>query len=298
VETPQDETVETFAFVDQLWGRSATVHGYGGTGTEDPNLDYDLAGANLAGGPYHYRAAVTTGGPCASAVFAVTRNGADVGTAVCGQSFTDVVDGVNVTFRIDGGGAAAYAVGDAYAFVVWDGSGDGSIGKQLVLQQDGDRLTVPLGTRLVLRGESPDANVTTVTRGSTGGYQVVVDGTIDANAYAFEHLGGTGQSAGLVLNGSATILSLDHGAFDRFAVPAAGATAFVQVDAALIGSGTPTRELVGMRFDNATGFATCNLNAIGTATGFWQITATGTFAGEGHDCAAGAPDDTPGRFAW
>jgi hypothetical protein len=218
--------------------------------------------------------------------------------ARCGETFTDVVDGVGVRFRIDGGAPAAYVPGDAYAFVVWDASGDGGVAKRLVVQQDGDRLSVPVGTRLELKGEGPGVNATGVTRGGTGGYQVVIDGAIDANAYVFEYLGGTGQSAGLVLNASATMVSLDDGAFDRFAVPGAAASAFVRVDGALIGDGTPSRQLTGMGFDNATGFATCNLDAMGSATGFWQIGATGGFAGEDHDCAADAADDTPGRFSW
>jgi hypothetical protein len=295
-ETPQDETVETFAFADPLWTRSATVHGYRGSGTEDLNLDYALAGANLAGGPYHYRAVAATGGTCGAAAFAVTRNGTAVGTAHCGVPFTDPATGV--AFRIDGGSPTAYAVGDTYAFVTWDAAGDGGVAKQLVMQQDGDRLTVPAGARLVLRGSGPGTNVTTITRGDAGGYQVVVDGAIDANAYAFSFLGGTGQSAGLVLNATAMIVSLDNGAFDGFAVAPGGVAAFVQVDAALIGSGTPSRQLVGMQFENSTGLATCNLNSVGSASGFWQIAASGSFAGEAHDCAGGEADGTPGNFDW
>jgi hypothetical protein len=53
-----------------------------------------------------------------------------------------------------------------------------------------------------------------------------------------------------------------------------------------------------MQFENSTGLATCNLNSVGSASGFWQIAASGSFAGEAHDCAGGEADGTPGNFDW
>jgi len=298
-ETPQDESKAAYNYANNLWEKSASHHGYSGTGTEDSNLNYDLSGATLSGGPYHYRATAKTAGTaqCATAAeFDVYRNNVDVGDATCGSFFTDSATGVS--FTIDGG-ATGYAVGDSYTFTVWDASGDSSTQKSVTMMQDKDTFTAPLSTTLELRGAATGLNPTLITRGGTGGYQFAIDGTLDANSYQFDYLGGTGQSAGLLLNSNSTITSLDNGNFDNFGVGSGSADAFIEVASSLIGSSTPALVLTGMNFANTTSSAECNLNAVGSAAGYWEIqNATGALSGESFDCAGGAADPDPGQIKW
>lgn len=296
VETPQDESKAVFNYANNLWEKSASRHGYTGTGTEDTNLDYDLTTADLSGGPYNYRATVKTAGNCGTAVFDVFRNNVDIGDATCGTQFTDST--TNVKFKIDGG-ATSYVVGDSYTFNVWDGSNDANTEKTVTMMQDKDMFTVPISTSLELKGQLPLTNVTQVTRGSTGGYQFTINGSFDANAFQFDYLGGTGQTAGLLLNSTATVTSLDNGSFNNFAVNNGTTDSFIQVNSALIGPGLPQKTITALNFDNATGNANCNLNSIGTATGFWEfLLSTGAFSGESFDCANGVADPDPGNFKW
>lgn len=296
-ETPQDESKAQYNYADGLWAKSASHHGYSGTGTEDANLDYDLTTADLSGGPYHYRVTVKTAGNCSTAVFDVFRNNVDAGDASCGVQFTDATTAVK--FKVDGGGTA-YVVGDSYTFNVWDTSGDSDTQKAVTMKQDKDTFTVPAGTTLELKGLAT-TTPTLVTRGGTGGYQFSVSGTLDSNGYKFDYLGGTGQNAGLVLNSGSTITSLDNGSFDNFAVNNGTADAFVQVDSSLLGASTTAPSLIvtGINFENTTGNANCNLNASGSAAGFWEsLLYTGVFAGESFDCANGSADADPGNFKW
>jgi parallel beta-helix repeat protein len=295
-ETPQNESSALFNYADNLWEKSASHHGYIGVGTEDTNLDYDLSSSNLVAGPYHYRATVKTAGNCPSAVFDVFRNGINVGTATCGSQFVDSTS--QVKFKIDGGNSAAYTVGDSYTFNVWDASNDSGTQKNVTLMADKTTFTVPTTATLELKGQGPMLNVTKVTRGNTGGYQFVVNGNLNANSYQFDYLGGTGQTAGIILNNSANIVSLDNGSFNNFAVNN-GADSFIQVDSALIGSGTPQKSISGINFENTGSNANCNLNASGSASGYWEfLLSSGSFSGEGSDCANGVADPSPGNFKW
>ena len=298
-ETPQDESKAAYNYANNLWEKSASPHGYSGTGTEDSNLDYDLSSATLSGGPYYYRATVKTAGTanCGTAAeFDVYRNNVDVGDATCGSVFTDSTTGVS--FKIDGG-VTGYAVGDSYTFTVWDASGDSSTQKTVTLMQDKDTFTAPVSTTLELKGGTGGLNGTQVTRGGTGGYQFSVSGTVDANNYSFNYLGGTGQSAGLILNSGSTITSLASGNFDNFGVGSGSADAFIQVASSLIGSSTPALVLTGMNFANTSSSAECNLNAAGSAAGYWELQSfAGAFAGETSDCQNGSADPDPGNFVW
>ena len=298
-ETPQNESIAAYNYANNLWEKSASPHGYAGTGTEDSNLNYDLSTATLSGGPYHYRATVKTAGSanCATAAeFDVYRNNVDVGDATCGSTFTDATTGVS--FKIDGG-ATGYAVGDSYTFTAWDASGDSSTQKTVTMMQDKDTFTTPVSTTLELKGESASLNPTLITRGGTGGYQFAINGTLDADSYQFDYLGGTGQSAGLLLNSGSTIASLDNGSFDNFGVGSGSADAFVQVASSLIGSSTPALLISGTNFANSGSNAECNLNASGSAAGYWEFQSfTGAFAGENFDCQNGSADSDPGNFVW
>ena len=298
-ETPQDESKAAYNYANNLWEKSASPHGYSGTGTEDSNLEYDLSSATLSGGPYYYRATVKTAGTanCGTAAeFDVYRNNVDVGDATCGSVFTDSTTGVS--FKIDGG-VTGYAVGDSYTFTVWDASGDSSTQKTVTLMQDKDTFTAPVSTTLELKGGTGGLNGTQVTRGGTGGYQFSVSGTVDANNYSFNYLGGTGQSAGLILNSGSTITSLASGNFDNFGVGSGSADAFIQVASSLIGSSTPALVLTGMNFANTSSSAECNLNAAGSAAGYWELQSfAGAFAGETSDCQNGSADPDPGNFVW
>lgn len=211
-ETPQNESVVKFNYADNLWEKSASHHGYSGTGTEDTNLDYDLSTATLSGGPYHYRLTVKTGGNCAAAVFDVYRSNVDIGDATCGTQFTDST--TTVKFKVDGGGTA-YVIGDSYTFNVWDASSNTNVQKSITMMEDKGTFSVPTGATLELKGQSAGTNVTFITRGATGGYQFAISGTIDANAYQYDYLGGTDQTAGLVLNSGATVTSLSNGSYNN-----------------------------------------------------------------------------------
>lgn len=296
-ETPQNESVAKFNFADKLWGKSASAHGYYGTGTQDSDLNYDLTASNLSGGPYHYRAAVKTAGDCSSAVFDILRNNVDIGDVACGVQFTDQNTGVK--FQIDGGSSNAYIVGDTYTFNVWDGSNDANTQKTIIMMQDKGSFTVPSGATLELKGQPSTTNHTQITRSDTGGYQFTINGNLEAKDYQFDYLGGTGQSAGLILNNGATVTSLDNGIFNNFAVNNGTTNTFIQVNSALIGSGTPERIFSSLSFENATGHANCNLNSNGTTSGYWEfLLSQGSFGGEGFDCANGVPDSDPGKFQW
>lgn len=298
-ETPQNESAAAYNYARNLWGKSATPHGYSGTGSEDSNLNYDLSTADLSAGPYHYRATVKTAGTanCATpAVLDVFRNNVDVGDAICGSTFTDST--TNVSFKIDGG-ATGYAVGDSYTFVVWDASSDTNTQKTVNMMQDKDTFTVPSPRTLELKGQSTSTNPTLISRGASGGYQFSISGTLDASGYRFDHLGGTGQSAGLLLNSGATITSLGGGSFDNFGVGSGASDAFVQVASSLIGSSTPALLVSGINFANTGSNAECNLNAVGSAAGYWEFQSfAGAFSGETNDCQNGVADPDPGNFLW
>ncbi|OIO31152.1 hypothetical protein AUJ77_00575 [Candidatus Nomurabacteria bacterium CG1_02_43_90] len=157
-ETPQNESIEKYNYANNLWEKSTTQHYYSGTGTEDTNLDLDLSSANLSAGPYVYRASATTAGACTSAsTWNVIRydsqgNEASVGAALCGQQFTDTTNGVQVKFKIDGGTPTAYVYGNTYIFTVWDASNDSANQKTTQIMQNGNKITVALGTTLESKG--------------------------------------------------------------------------------------------------------------------------------------------------
>ena len=305
-ETPQNEAVDAFKYANNLWEKSATPHGYFGTGTEDSNLNYDLTTATLSGGPYHYRLVATSSAACTSALkFDVFRNTVAVGTASCGVEFTDSNGGVNTKFTIDGGTSTTYTAGDSYTFTVWDASNDTNTQKQIglftaVANQATSSISVPSGKTLELKGQSAGSNVTKVTRNEgSGGYKVEVAGTLDASNYSMEYLGNSiGQ--GLLLYNGATITSLNNGSFDNFAVNNGTGDSFIALNSDLVGAGQPSNVLDGLSFSNTNGNANCNVNATSTdATGFWEFTNyTGAFAGESTDCNDGAADPDPGQVKW
>lgn len=240
-ETPQDETTDKYNYANNVYEKSATAHGYSGTGTEDTDLNYDLSTADLSAGPYAYRLVVKTAGTanCASAaVLDVFRNGTDVGDATCGTQFTDSTGGVNVKFKVDGG-ATGYAIGDTYTFVAFAASGDTSTQKTVTFLNDGDSLTTPTGHALQLKGQDA-AHPTLISRASTGGYHLIVAGTIDAQYYQFSYLGGTNGANGLDLQSGATVTNLANGTFNNYQ-NVGGSDTYLKVDGSLVGTGTPAK---------------------------------------------------------
>ncbi|MFA6511982.1 MAG: right-handed parallel beta-helix repeat-containing protein [Patescibacteria group bacterium] len=308
-ETPQNEATDQFNYANDLWPDSFTPHGFSvgyGAGSEDTDLDYAVSGT--FGGDasaYSYRV-VCTAANCVStgSSWDVYRNGTLLtAKASTGSLYTDAqVDGStapSIQFKIDDAGTD-YTAGAMYTFVAWKASGDTSTQKAITMAQDGDKFTVASGRTLELKGNTGGANPTLITRGATGGYQFSVSGAIDADGYSFNYLGGASQASGLDINSGATVTSLDNGYFDNFGTNVGSADSFIDIDSSLIGSGTPTRSLYKVSFDNTTGYANCNINATGAdAAGYWEfLNSTGAFTGESYDCNDAAADGTPGQISW
>ena len=307
-ETPQNEAVDKFNYADNLWEKSATAHGYTGTGSEDSNLDYDLSTATLSAGPYSYLAIATSSGACAGRGFEVYRNAINIGTAYCGTQFTDSDN--SVKFKIDGGTPVNYAARDTYTFTVWDASNNTNVQKKIgMMTADGQSgtasstFTVSPGATLELKGQGAGSNLTEVTRaGTSDGYAFAVQsgGTIDASNYSFNYGGGTKQTAVLNLYDGATITSLDNGSFDNFAINNTATSSYIALHSGLIGTGQPSSIWDGLNFLDTNGNADCNVNATSTdATGYWEFTNyTGAFAGDTTDCNDGLADPDPGQLKW
>ncbi len=175
-ESPADESNAKYNFADVSWTANVTPHGYYGTGTEDSDLNYDISAADLSGGPYYYTLLCKTAGNGTTAVFDVYRNGSDIGDATAGTLFTDMTNGVNLKFKIDGGGSANYALYDIYSFAAYNGSGDTSTPKKLELAQNGDTFTIPGGKTLQAVGTSGVKSTITAANGVT--YALDISGTL------------------------------------------------------------------------------------------------------------------------
>ncbi|MCK5591598.1 MAG: right-handed parallel beta-helix repeat-containing protein, partial [Candidatus Pacebacteria bacterium] len=204
-ETPQIEATNKFNYADNLYEKSATAHGYSGTGTEDTDLDYDLSTATLSSGPYSYRAVAQAGGTANCAVptvFDIYRNNTDTGLdATCGVEFTDTSGSVNVKFKIDGG-ATAYVLGDTYTFTTWDASGDTSAQKVTTVQQADDTVTVGSGKTMEFDGDSGNLSTLNILT-ATNAYDLIVDGTLSGgNNDLFVSGNVTGSGTATLTSGS------------------------------------------------------------------------------------------------
>ncbi len=308
-ETPQTESTEQYNYANGLWSDSITPHTYKvgyGAGTEDTDIQLAFSGA-MGGdtGVYGYRVV------CNAANCVTTGSSWDVyrnetlltAKASTGTTYTDSqVDGAsapNVQFTI-GDAGTDYTAGATYTFVAWKGATDTNTQKTVKMMQDVDTFTVPSGTTLQLKGQSAGTNVTQVQRNTAGGYSFIVGGTIDADAYSFNHLGGTGQASGLDINSGATITSLDNGSFDNFATNVGTADSFIDIDSSIISTGTPSNVFDAIAFVNTGSNANCAVNATGAdAAGYIQFTgSTGTFGTESNDCNDGVADADPGQIKW
>jgi hypothetical protein len=301
-ETPQTESTEKYNYSNNSWEKSATENLYYGSGTLDTNLDYDLSSATLSSGPYVYHVEATTNNQvCASTTFAVYRNGTNVGTATCGSLFTDTNGSVNVKFKIDGGGASKYLVGDAYNFVVWDASGDTNTKKSVQMMSAGASYTVTSGTTAQFLGQSATANPTEITRGyPSGSWHMDVAGTINAQYYEMSYLGGTGGANGLDLQSGATVTNLADGLFTNYQDTGGASDTYIKVHGSLIGSGSPSKTFANLIFYRnssspdytvtETGGAPSNGNYwlldTATCTGWTTCEASDSDAGDG----AGSPN--------
>ncbi|MBI3115097.1 MAG: right-handed parallel beta-helix repeat-containing protein, partial [Candidatus Kerfeldbacteria bacterium] len=308
-ETPQDEDTEQYNYANNLWPDSITPHWYEvgyGAGTEDTDIQLAFNGAMGGDGSvYAYRVV------CNAANCVTTSDSWDVyrsGTlltakASTGTQYTDSqADGgsaPNVRFTI-GDAGTDYTAGATYTFVAYKNSGNTNTQKTITAMQNSDTFTVASGRTIELKGQSAGTNVSQVTRGATGGYSFIIGGTIDADAYSFNYLGGTGQASGLDINSGATITNLDNGSFDNFGTNVGTADSFIDIDSSLIGSGTPSAIYDAVSFTNTGSNANCAVNATGAdATGYIQFTgSTGAFGVEANDCNDGAADADPGQIKW
>lgn len=302
-ETPQTESTDTYNYANNLWEKSATAHFYAGTGTEDSDLNYDLSSASLSSGPYTYRlVSATNNQVCASTTFTVYRNNTNVGTATCGTQFTDSNASVNVKFTVDGGVATKYATGDAYVFTVWDASNDTSVQKRVQLMTTASGYTVPSGTTLQLKGQSATANQSEITRGfPAGGWHMDVAGTIDAQYYLVNYLGGTNGTAGLNLQAGATVTNLANGTFDNFQDTGGASDRYISVDGSLIGTGTPSKTFDGITFTQNAAVPTYSIRQAGgsPSTGnYWLFSSAvcnGWSTCEGSDSDTGDGAGSPNQ---
>ncbi|MFA6082134.1 MAG: hypothetical protein WC773_01800 [Patescibacteria group bacterium] len=169
-ETPQAEETDKYDYASNSWEKSASVHSYYGTGTEDTDLNYDLSTSDLSAGPYAYRASATD-----ATTFAIYRDEVSVGNATVGSTFTDTNAGVNVSFKIDGGSPTAYVVGDQYSFVVWDASGDTNTTKTVSPQQNDDTVTVAAATTMSFDGGASNHSTLSIASNS---FDLINNGTV------------------------------------------------------------------------------------------------------------------------
>ncbi|KXK07711.1 MAG: hypothetical protein UZ21_OP11001000933 [Microgenomates bacterium OLB22] len=279
-ETPQIEGTAAFNYADALWPDSFTPSMLTGTGTQD-SLEFSFSGGTLGGSANQYayaaRCKQTDCSTTTSAAWDVYRDGVDIGDADTASTFTDAT--TNVRFKIDDNGTN-YARGDLYLFAAYQDSGDSSTQKTLTMMQDADTFTVGSGETVELKGQSTDTNVTQVTR-SAGGYKFIIQsgGEIDASSYAFDYMGGTGQTIGLELQTGATVTNLDNGNFDNFVTDGTNTT-YISVASGIIDGGSLSWD--DMTFDDTTGFADFNVTLSGTPAACstqWSFYGAGTLGG-------------------
>lgn len=285
-ETPQLESTQKFNYSESLYADSFTPHIWFGTGAEQSSLSLNFNGSSMIGSLSHVLYRITYNGTN----WDVFKNETSIGTANKGGTYTDT--STNATFTAPNNGPAT---GDSYTFIAYKTSGDSSNQKTTSLMQDGNAILVTSGTILELKGQNASSNPSIITRGSTGGYHIDVGGTLDAQYYQVDYLGGTSGGTGLYLKTGATITNLANGTFNNF--QNVGSTdAFITIDGDVIGSGTPSKTWTAMSF---TGTGTPNpdtpeytfrMASTGNSN-YWNIenaTCTGWSACNGSESESGA----------
>ncbi|MFC1789478.1 hypothetical protein ACFLYY_00700 [Patescibacteria group bacterium] len=294
-ETPQDESTVNFNYASSTWEDSIVkVHfnDSGAASTKDTDLSFDF-GTGFATSAASYR--VTYNGT----YWTVYRDENNIGTTTSGTEFDDSTSSLKFTIQE---GGSVYTTNDTYTFVAFVGSDNADEQKYLNMMQNGDIFTVPYNTTLEMIGTS--TATTTISRDpatSTGGYHFDIEGTINANYYEFNYLGGTDDiystlgNTGLYLTASATVISIDYGWFDNFASTTATDT-YITIHTDLIGA-TTTEQITGVYFGNTGSTADYNVSATGTGVaGYWKfISWSGDFGGENYDFDVSAP---PGEIQW
>src|SRR3989344_8391097 len=223
----------------------------------------------------------------------VYRNGTDVGDLTTGTLFTDSTGAVNTKFTVDCG-ATPYALNATYTFTAFDADNSTSVIKPMTMMQDGDIFTFGSGKTLEMKGQTTSTNLSTVTRGASGGYHFDVAGTIDAQYYKFSYLGGTSGGNGLDLQSGATLTNLDDGQFDNFQNVGATDT-YMKVHGSLIGTGAPSKTWDNMIFlessDNVPEYSVTQIATGAPAAGnYWSFfgsTCTGWTDCEASDSDTG-----------
>lgn len=142
---------------------------------------------------------------------------------------------------------------------------------------DGSVLTIDAGATLTMEGTSANRAVIT-TASNTAGYTVVVNGTIAADYYTFNHLG----TGGVTIGSGATIDASSHLQNGTFAGPIGNNPTLLTL---LVG--IPGNSLTGMEFDTGdtspTGTVT-NISTVGaTATMLTISNHSGSFTGAIYD---------------
>jgi len=183
--TPQDEGTNKFNYAEGLYVKGTTPHGYSGTGTEDTDIAPNISSWG-GGSPIWYRAEVTTANGD-TPIFTITSSSGSPSPATYTLPGTYTDSNTNIAFTIADGGTD-YVVGDTYTFVAYPASGDTNTTKTLTVQQDLDTITVGTGETIEMIGQS--GNLTAVT-GATGTYAITITGTINANYYSMENMGGS-----------------------------------------------------------------------------------------------------------
>jgi len=317
-ETPQNEALQKFNYASSTWEKSMTEATFASsTGNPTPDSDITQAFSGSWTGTstaYTFRticrddavADCDASSNDAWDVYRYDEFGRQTVSSTYGltETFTDSDSGAQFTI----GSGSSMTTGATYVFVAWDSSNSTDTQKDLQFMQNSDQLLVGSGETLEIKGNTSScttANQRTLVRRDTatssGGYQIVATGTVDFQCSDFDYLGGTGQRAGIELNGSSTVTSLDNIALDNFFATSTASSSYVLAAEALIGSSQPSKTITGITLDSTGDDPSWNFNTKQDDgnNGYWKFEDwSGAFGGENYDGTEDGADGTPGRFQW
>jgi len=143
---PQDETINRFNYATSTWPDSIARVNYYGTGTKDPNLNFNF-GSGLVATSSTYRIACYGTSTATTSLWNVYRNETLIGTTTSGTAFNDATN--SLSFQIDATNSVPY---DTYTFVAFKNSNNQNTQKYLTMMQGGDTFTVDSGKTLEIKG--------------------------------------------------------------------------------------------------------------------------------------------------